>query len=193
MLQIFLRIFIEPLFWLLYWPKPKNWRNMFQKGPVIYMSNHKKWFDPIMIILFSLRPVYVLGKNELFVNKFFAFILRSLYAYPIKRGAADVGAIKESINILKEGKVLLIFPEGHRTRGANLNSLHDGISFIAARAKATIVPMYIHNDYGFFNTAKMTIGNPIDIKKIEAEKGKLSKEQISEILFTDLKELHQGE
>jgi len=146
-----------------------------------------------MIILFSVRPVYILGKEELFVNKLHGFILRSLYAFPVKRGQADVSAIKTSINILKEGKILLIFPEGTRTKGENLNSMHDGVSFIAMRAKATIVPINIQNDYTFFHRPIVTIGEPLDINKIEAEKGKLSKEQISQILFGTLKELHQGE
>ena len=194
MLQIIIRIIIEPLFWLLYWPKPKNWRNMFQSGPVIYMSNHKRWFDPVMIILFSVRPVYIMGKIELFKNKFIGWFLRSVNAFPITRGKADVSALKQSINVLKKGKVLLIFPEGHRTAGDSLNELHEGVSFIAARSKATIVPIYIHNDYGFFNTARVTIGKPIDIKKIESEKNTfLNKNEISKILFSSLKELGQGE
>lgn len=194
MLQVIIRIVIQPFFWLLYWPKPKNWKNMFQKGPVIYMSNHKKWFDPIMIILFSVRPLYILGKIELFKNKFFAWFFRSVNVVPVERGKADISAMKKSINVLKEGKILLIFPEGTRTKGENLNKLHAGVSFIAAKTKATIVPMYIHNDYSFFRPARMTIGEPINLKMIEAQKNtSLKKEQISDILFESLRQLGHEE
>ena len=193
MLQIIARIFIQPLFWLLYWPKPKNWSYMFQKGPVIYMSNHKRWFDPVMIVLLSLRPVYTIGKQELFNNKFYNFFLRKLMAFPVGRGSADLTALKRSINILKSGKVLLIFPEGTRTHGKDLNQLHDGVSFIASKTKAMIVPINIQNDYSFFHTAKVSIGKPIDIQKLEEENGTLKMEQISSVLFESMRELHQGD
>lgn len=193
MLQIIVRIILQPLFWLFYWPKPKNWRYLNKSGPVIYMSNHKRWFDVFIIILSSMRVVYILGKQELFENKLFGAVLRGLNAFPVSRGTADVSAIKQSINILKEGKVLLIFPEGTRTKGEELNTMHDGVSLIALKSKASIVPINIQNDYDFFHHAKVTIGEPIDIKKLELQTDKLNTKKVSEILFKTLANLHKGE
>ncbi|HRZ87105.1 MAG TPA: lysophospholipid acyltransferase family protein, partial [bacterium] len=83
----------------------------------------------------------------LFKTRFLDAFLRSVYAIPIDRGGIDIAAIKQVIEIVSRGEVILIFPEGTRTLDGNLQPVRQGIGFVMKRAHADVLPCYIDGSW----------------------------------------------
>ncbi|MDN8940728.1 lysophospholipid acyltransferase family protein, partial [Staphylococcus aureus] len=75
--------------------------------------------DPVFLAIIFSSKIKFMGKKELFENKFLAVFLRSIGVFPIDREGRDLKSLKNSIKLLKDGKVLGIFPEGTRTHNIN--------------------------------------------------------------------------
>jgi glycerol-3-phosphate dehydrogenase (NAD(P)+) len=96
-------------------------------GPAIIASNHRSFFDPFVIGTMSRRPIYYLAKSELFRNPVLAWFLSALGAFPVERGAGDRDAIRTAQELLSRGELVLIFPEGTRTRPGPLGHPKRGV------------------------------------------------------------------
>ena len=119
--------------------------NIPSNEPLIIASNHISNYDPPAILSFaSLKrdEIYVVAKEELFKNKIFGYFLKQMGAIPIDRKNPQISSIKKSIEILRNKKTLLIFPEGTRRKEKDINP-KDGISFIAYKTGAKIIPVKI--------------------------------------------------
>ena len=121
--------------------------NVPKSGAVILAPNHQSLFDPPLVGSVSPRRVTTMGKAELFDKKWFGvkvfpWVIQRMATFPVKRGAPDRRAIRRAIRTLKDGEVLVIFPEGTRTRNGELGPAEIGLAMIAHNAKAPIVPMY---------------------------------------------------
>src|SRR6185312_9644763 len=77
-----------------------------QEGGVLLVSNHQSYLDPVLLGVRLKRPLSYMAKSELFKHRAFAWLIRSLGAFPVKQGAGDVGAMKETIARLQEGRAL---------------------------------------------------------------------------------------
>jgi glycerol-3-phosphate dehydrogenase (NAD(P)+) len=114
------------------------------EGPVILASNHRSFFDPFVIGTMTRRPVYYVAKKELFTyNRFLTWLLNSLGAFPVDRGAGDQDTIETSRIILERGEMLLMFPEGTRTRPGALGKPKRGVGRLALETGAPVVPIAI--------------------------------------------------
>ncbi len=114
------------------------------EGPVILASNHRSFFDPFIIGTMTRRPVYYVAKKELFTyNRFLSWLLNALGAYPVDRGAGDQETIETSRIILQRGEIVLMFPEGTRTRPGPLGKPHRGVGRLALESGAPVVPIAI--------------------------------------------------
>lgn len=126
-------------------------RNIPQKGGVLIVANHASNLDPFLVGTSLPREVHFLAKTELFKPIALKVILSSLNAFPIKRGAVDRKAFAKCLQILKEQKVLLLFPEGTRSKDENLQEGHAGAGMIIIKAKinfnTTIIPAYIYGSH----------------------------------------------
>ena len=118
-----------------------------QTGGVLLVTNHESYLDPVLIGVKLKRPISYMAKSELFENFFFGRLITSLNAFPIRQGAGDTGAIKETINRLKEGHLLNIFPEGSRTFDGNLLKVEAGVALVVRRAGVPVVPCVIEGSY----------------------------------------------
>lgn len=116
-------------------------------GGVLAVSNHQSFFDPILAASPILRPFNPMARDSLFRNPAFSWLIRSAYAFPVKRAVADLGAIREAIHRLKEGRIVLVFPEGTRTRDGSIGTLHTGMIVMARRARVPILPVVIDGAY----------------------------------------------
>jgi 1-acyl-sn-glycerol-3-phosphate acyltransferase len=116
-----------------------------QKGGVIIASNHAAYVDPPFVGAASPRELYYLAKRELFNNGLFGWLIRKYNAFPVSRGAFDRKAITQAGELLKQGKALLLFPEGTRSRNGNFLGPKLGVGKIAKEAGVPIVPAYIAN------------------------------------------------
>ena len=112
-------------------------------GGVLVVANHQSYLDPILAAVGMSRPFHPMARGSLFRFAPFAWLIRSLHAFPVQRGTADLGAVREALRRLEEGAVVLMFPEGTRTRDGSIGPMHGGPVAIAARAGVPIVPMVI--------------------------------------------------
>ena len=134
-------------------------------GKLVVCSNHSNNLDPVVISIFFPRRISWMAKKELFDNKFIAFIGKNVGAFPVNRDEVDIGAVKNSLKILKEDRVLGIFPEGTRVKKLDLNNAKSGASLLAIRSKAPVLPIYIEASYKFFSKVKIHIGQPLYLYK----------------------------
>jgi len=115
-----------------------------KQGPVILAANHRSFFDPFVIGTMTRRPVYYVAKKELFTyNRLLSWLLNALGAFPVDRGASDQETIETARQILARGDILLMFPEGTRTRPGALGTPKRGVGRMALESGAPVVPIAI--------------------------------------------------
>lgn len=112
-----------------------------REGGAVIASNHVSSWDPPIVGVAINRKLEFMAKMELFDTPLKSAIMRGLRAFPVDRDAQDIGAIKEALRRLKEGRVIGIFVQGTRNVG-DAEAL-DGASFLAQRAGVPIVPAAI--------------------------------------------------
>ncbi|MDE6727953.1 MAG: 1-acyl-sn-glycerol-3-phosphate acyltransferase [Oscillospiraceae bacterium] len=140
-----------------------------QKGGCIIASNHVSNNDPPFIGIVFKGKYTFMAKEELFKNRFFGWLIRRLGAFPVKRGAKDFAAIDKAIESLAEGRTFIIFPEGTRSKDGELGRAKSGVSIIAVRANAPVIPVFVK--YGrkkFRRNALISIGEVIPKEEFEA-------------------------
>ena len=138
-----------------------------KSGAVIIATNHISYCDPPVVGSGVPREVYFLAKEELFKNRAFGWLISRYNAIPLRRAVGDVGALKRAVGILREGKAVLMFPEGTRSLTGRLLKPKPGIGMIASMAAAPVVPAYVTgtNRLGaaFLRKAKLSVsfGEPV--------------------------------
>ncbi|HIW33324.1 MAG TPA: 1-acyl-sn-glycerol-3-phosphate acyltransferase [Candidatus Paenibacillus intestinavium] len=137
-------------------------------GAVIIASNHSSLLDPPAVGILIKRQVRFMAKEELFKVPVLGMLIRSFGAYPVKRGGVSIDAIKSSINLLKSGEVMGVFPEGTRKKGDDGAGAKKGTAMIALRSKATVIPTAIIGNYRLFRKTTIVYGKPVDIQNVTA-------------------------
>ena len=137
---------IKVVYTLIYRPHFHGTENIPGKDKsYIICSNHISANDVIfMAWKLPCQPHYV-AKEEIMKNPIIRFFANIFGVIPIKRGGADIGAIKKAIDAVKNGGVLGIFPQGTRRKGAapQVSQFRSGVGMMAAHAHADVLPMYI--------------------------------------------------
>lgn len=118
-------------------------RNVPPTGPVVLACNHQSFFDPVSTTLALYREGNYMARDTLFRNPLFKRLIEWLNAFPVKRGAADVTAVKEMLRRLSAGKVVVVFPEATRTRDGSISPINANAMAVAKKAGAAIVPTVI--------------------------------------------------
>jgi 1-acyl-sn-glycerol-3-phosphate acyltransferase len=113
------------------------------KGPLILMINHTHLIDPAMAGGVMPREIVAMSKAENFRDPILGIIVRLYGAFPVRRGEVDLQATRRALEVLCHGEVLLMAPEGTRSENCRLQPGHDGMTFLALRANAPILPMAI--------------------------------------------------
>jgi 1-acyl-sn-glycerol-3-phosphate acyltransferase len=154
--------------------------NVPRTGPVLMVSNHTSYLDPVGIGVASPRRVVFMAKAPLFKNKPLAFLLRGVDCFPVRRGEADRTAFKTTMTMLEEGRVVCIFPEGTRYDGIELGEAEPGAALFAIRTGCPVVPVFVRGAHLMLGKddkprrGKITIafGEPFTIpKKTDREEG----------------------
>lgn len=118
--------------------------NIPQNGAFILAANHISTLDPVMIISRCPRTLHFMAKDELFKNRIFASFLKSMNVFPVKRQTSDKRALDFARHIISSGWVLGIFPEGARIKDGTLKKAKNGVSYLAAKTKADVLPVSIY-------------------------------------------------
>ena len=138
------RLVLTPLFLTYLRMKRTGREHIPAEGPVILASNHRSFFDPFIIGTMTRRPVYYVAKKELFAySRLLGWVLNALGAFPVDRGAGDQDSIDTAEAILNRGDIVLMFPEGTRTRPGSLGKPRRGVGRLALETGAPVVPIAI--------------------------------------------------
>jgi glycerol-3-phosphate dehydrogenase (NAD(P)+) len=137
------RALFQPFFLIYFRMKRIGREHIPSKGPVIVAANHRSFLDPFVIATMARRPMYYVAKQELFSNRFQAWVLNALGAFPVARGAGDTEMIETARAILGRGDIVLIFPEGTRTRPGSLGTPKRGVGRLALETGAPVVPVAV--------------------------------------------------
>ncbi len=121
----------------------KGLENVPAEGPVLVAPVHMSFLDPPAVGCLMPRMTHFMAKEELFKTPVLGFLIRHLGTFPVKRGENDAGAIRLAIEILKEGRALIVFPEGTRGDSVTLGPVQPGIAMLAKRSGAQVVPVGI--------------------------------------------------
>lgn len=144
--------------------------NLPQSGALL-CPNHASNWDPVLVAL-SLPVNYrlhLMGKEELFRNPILGWILRKVGAFPVKRGGADINAVKTAIKSIRDGDNLLMFPEGTTIRGGVgyhdglPPHAHSGVAMIGIRTGAKLVPVFVDGPKKSFRRTRIIYGKPIEM------------------------------
>ena len=117
--------------------------NIPAKGAVLFVSNHQSFVDPLFCGVTLGRYIHFIARDSLFVHWFFGRVLSSVGAIPVRRGQADLKAVKAVISKLKEGGSVCLFPEATRTSDGKIAALKPGLGLLCRRGAAAIVPVVI--------------------------------------------------
>jgi 1-acyl-sn-glycerol-3-phosphate acyltransferase len=174
-----LRAIARFVFFLLLRITLKGRQNVPTSGPYIIAANHLSWTDiPLVPVYLSPQVVYI-AKEELFQGKL-NWLVRFLGAIPVRRGEADRQLLRASDELLKRGKILVIFPEGHRSESRQMIQANAGVGMIALRAGVPVVPVAIcgseHALKRFRPRVTISYGEPLTLQPKGA---KVTKEDIT--------------
>ena len=113
------------------------------------VTNHQSFLDPWLIGIAPSRQVHYMARDTLFKGGFLHYLMELWNAFPVKRGAADLGAIRMAVDVLDRGYLLNIFPEGTRSEDGSIGAVAPGMVLILNRCKkdVPIVPVVIDGAY----------------------------------------------
>lgn len=161
------------------------------KGGAILAANHTGFSDPLTIgSAFWFRRVYFLAAEALMKNKFIAFWLKQAGCIKIDRNTTDIEAIRNSVSVLKDGKLLLLFPQGQIVQDDSNDKLKSGAVLMALQANVPIIPMYSNKRSHKFGFRRIIIGEPFYCSQYCKKKlpSVAETEQISDLLSHKINE-----
>jgi 1-acyl-sn-glycerol-3-phosphate acyltransferase len=115
--------------------------NVPASGPLLVAANHLSWYDPILLALVLRRRAWFFTKAEVFRWPIVGWICRMTGQIPVHRGEGDRAALEKGLEYLREGKALMVFPEGTVERQEQMIAPHTGVAMLALRSGATVLPI----------------------------------------------------
>ena len=171
-------------------------RENIPEGGCLVCARHYSMSDPIYVAIGLGRKhrVSFMAKKELFKNKLLGWLISSLGAFPVERGPGDLGAIKSAVNVLKQGRKLILFPEGTRVEyDTPLEQLKTGAAMIATHAKMPILPLYLTPKRKYFKRLNARFGKVISSENPDGLKSAEHYENINIQLVQSLNALEAGQ
>ena len=142
------------------------------KGKAILACNHLSNWDVPLYYLHTRQHLKILAKKELFKKGLAGWYLKHMGGIPIDRDGNDIGAIKESMKVLKANKKLFVFPEGTRLQNDDdiLGELKSGMALIAIKTQTPIVPIWNVRRPKAFRKSVFVIGKPFELDQFYGQK-----------------------
>lgn len=183
---VLLKIICIPIFRI----RVKGLENIEETDKIIVCANHKSLLDPIFLAISMPQRIYFMAKKELFDKPLLGGLLRALGAFPVDRFGRDLKALRASVSLVNEEKILGIFPEGTRVKEAKRENVKDGVAFIALKAKADIMPVEIISTYKPFRKSEILIKKPISVKDFTSLKNKEAMKMMTDRVYDKIYEHH---
>ncbi len=169
------------------------------EGAYLVISNHRVWVDPIYLcVALKHQQPHFMAKKEIFKIPVLNVCIRALGAYPVNRAGVDVGTIKHTIEMLRAGVPVGMFPQGHRYNGVDprKTSVKSGAAMIALKAGVPVLPVYIKvkdNRMKFLCRKEIIIGKPVSVAEMNYDPEAPGEYQrIAEMLFERVCELEDS-
>lgn len=182
-----IRIIATPLFRI----RVHGIENIPKDEKYIICANHKSFLDPIFVALAINRQVHFIAKKELFEIPILKNILKKLNAIPAQRDGKDLSVLRDSIKLIKNGKILGIFPEGTRVKEIKRENIKDGAGYIALKSKTDILTIEIISSYKPFFKTNLYIKNLVKIENFKEYKSKDAMEKIMDETYEKMYENHK--
>jgi 1-acyl-sn-glycerol-3-phosphate acyltransferase len=163
MLYRFGRGLFRIVFLFLFRLKAYGKENIPDVGPLVFCGNHRSLFDPPMLGSPISRELYFMAKEELFHIPIFGGLIKRVHAFPVKRGGVSKESIRLSIQLLKDGNAMCIFPEGTRKNAGGVGK--KGAAMLALKSNAVVIPVAIIGDYKPFRRMAVYYGKPVDLSE----------------------------
>lgn len=183
----FLRIIATPLFRI----RVHGIEKIPENEKFIVCANHKSLLDPVFIALALDRQVHFIAKKELFEVPVLKNILKFLKAIPAQRDGKDLSVLRDSIKLIKSGKILGIFPEGTRVKEIKRENIKDGAGYIALKSKTDILTIEIISSYKPFFKTELYIKNLVKVEDFKNLKSKDAMEKIMDETYEKMYENHK--
>ena len=111
--------------------------------PFVLAPVHRSNIDTVLVSTITKRRLRFMGKDTMWKIRFFGMLWNALGAFPVHRGSADREALRRCIEVIEQGEPVVIFPEGTRQSGPEVQPLFEGAAYIATRTGVPIVPVGI--------------------------------------------------
>src|SRR4051794_7249014 len=171
--------------------------NVPEGGQVIITPNHFSFLDHFFVAVYLRRKVHYMAKSQLFKRPM-QFIYTHGGVFPVRRGFRDEEAFKTAHTILGRGDIVLMYPEGGRSRTGELGEPKAGLGRLALESGAPVVPTAIvgthkTRDWKRLNFPNVTVlyGEPIRFEKIE-DPTREQQQVAAELVFERVKALYEG-
>jgi 1-acyl-sn-glycerol-3-phosphate acyltransferase len=144
LIYLVIRAIVWALFKLYFRVDVRGLGNLPPSGSYILAPAHRSNLDAIVVQAMTRRQLRLMGKDSLWkAGRFWAWLFTALGGFPVARGTADRAALRAAQRMLERGEALVLFPEGTRQSGPEIQPLFDGPAFLATRTGVPIVPVGI--------------------------------------------------
>ena len=173
--RFFTYLFFIPFFSIFYKITVSGKENIPKGKKIICAPNHISFLDPFLVYIATKKPMAFMAKQELFSNKFMAWILPKLCAFAVNRQKLEVSTIKTVKDVMKtKDWNLCIFPQGGIFRNKKIEKINRGFIVIAKMSKTNILPLSItgseHDNWiPFKGKIELKVGTPISYELPEEE------------------------
>lgn len=188
---------VKGIYYGLYNVRVEGRENLPDKSGFIIASNHRSYADPPLIAVTAGCAKYsFVAKAELFRFPFFGWLIKKLGAFPVVRGKGDMKVISDSVERINQGRNLVIFPEGTRSKDGKVGRGKTGVALIAASSGAIVIPAGIVYDGKLRFRSKVTVkfGKPIKPEDIQLSEEPNPRElkAVRVKIMGEIKELVEG-
>ncbi len=181
-----------------------------RRGGFLITANHMSQWDIIFVYLLLPGPSFFMTKREYFEMPFMGGFVRLMGAFPVSRSRYDRQSLQYSIDLLKRGQRMIIFPEGTRSKDFKMQPAHSGAALIAVRANALIVPVAFTGTEKFKRNPDfgpdgkplkphitIRVGEPYRLPRTDANGRKLTMDELTDLMMSKVAALlpseYQGE
>lgn len=166
-------------------------------GGAIIAPNHVSYLDPQLVSASWPGDLTFFAGSRLFKRPFLGCVLRLLRCYPVEKGK-ELSTIRTAIRLLKEGKKVVVFPEGTRSSDGDLQPLRSGVALLAFQSRCPIIPCYVGGSYEAWPRSRKwprlrgvrtycRFGKPI--LPLDASGNPVAKERLNELLYEAISRL----
>lgn len=172
-------------------------KNLPADSGALLLINHQSFLDPLIVGMFLKRPVSYLARDTLFKVPFIGWLLRNTYVMSISRTAGGTESLRLSINRMKQGYLVGIFPEGTRSFDGKVGQLKPGFIAIVRRSKLPIIPVGIcganramPKGSFFIYPVKLAVhyGKPLDPEKVKELTKRGHEEEFIEYVTSEIEQ-----